>query len=130
MAVISGTTQLPSSTSAPTGTSSPSPVVQKVNIPGDQGAMGINAYTETTQDFTVPLGDNSPLATIEGEESRWMVPGQPIYIQSAGTFVVSSTPNNTTVNVVNPGTAGNAVEGTIIVSGMKIGAGGFGTGGA
>jgi hypothetical protein len=101
-----------------------------VNIPGEQGAMGINAYTSTTQDFTVPLGDNSTLATIEVEETRWMVPGQPIFIQSAGTFVVSSTPNNTTVNVVNPGTSGNVPEGTVIVAGMKIGAGGFGTGGA
>ena len=91
-------------------------------IAGSAGVDGLNAFTTTTAQFTVPaIGANVTLAVSNTNPSTgsWAVPGQSIYIENAGYYtVVSST--TTSIVVTNSGTTGNTAPGTVVASGQQV----------
>jgi hypothetical protein len=91
-------------------------------IAGSSGVDGLNAFTTTTAQFTVPaIGANVTLAVSNTNPSTgsWAVPGQSIYIENAGYYtVVSST--TTSIVCTNVGTVGNTAPGTTVASGQQV----------
>jgi hypothetical protein len=94
-----------------------------------QGTPGANAYTTTTSTFTVPVGDDATPATLTVKDTSWIAIGQPLFIQTAGTFTAQSIINGNTFTIVNSGLSGNANPGTVIGQGAKVSPGGAGGGG-
>jgi hypothetical protein len=75
-----------------------------VNVPGPEGADGTagtngsngqNAYTLTTAGFTVPAKGSPTTDPVEFASTLWMVVGQPVFVEGAGIFTVSSIPDST-----------------------------------
>lgn len=123
--VISGTGGLPQATPPPATQAGPPIVVQKVSIPGPPGTPGVNAFTLTQATFTMPAQDGVTVVYVDVLEASWMVPGQNVFVQSAGTMVVTRVVSELIVGLVNPtGATGNASPGTPISLGMKISPGG------
>ena len=85
---------------------------------GNDGVIGFNAYTDTTVQFTVPNANSN--VTISVINSDWMVIGQLIYIQDAGTYEVVSKSDSTSAVVKNKGNQGNAATSTVISTGRAI----------
>lgn len=86
-------------------------------ITGPAGENGLNSFTLTTAQFTVPaIGANVTLAVSNTNPytGLWAQPNQDVFIRDAGYYrVVSSTA--TSIVVTNLGIIGNAVPGTVIV---------------
>lgn len=88
--------------------------------PGDPGAagMGINAYTVLMAGFTVPIiGTN---VSIQVASTAWMAIGQPIFITSAGFYLIISITDATHVVIQNLGYPGNAVAGISIANAQSV----------
>lgn len=97
---------------------------------GTDGTDGVNAFTVTTDGFTVPA--ELANVTLDVEDNRWMFLGQPVLVQFAGTYqVVSVNPNGTEVTLKNlEDTANdqypeNAAPGTNLPAGSQISPTGF-----
>lgn len=82
----------------------PCPTTQTANVPGPEGepgapgtdgADGVNAFTQTTADFEVPLAGQN--VTINVLDSTWMTVGQKIIFEGPATFEVVSKPTTTAV---------------------------------
>ena len=91
-------------------------------ITGPAGENGLNSFTLTTAQFTVPaIGANVTLAVSNTNPytGSWAITGQSIYIENAGYYtVVSSTA--TSIVVTNSGTTGNTAPGTVVSSGQQV----------
>lgn len=91
---------------------------------GSDGADGVNAYTTTSAAFVMPA-EGASIAVSVGS-TTWMVVGQALAVQTAGTMTVASVTNSTTVVLANPENtatsaySANAAPGTNIPSGSKI----------
>lgn len=99
---------------------------QPGGVPGPKGdpgaagaaAIGINAFTALTVGFTVPgIGSN---VTIQVGSTLWMGVGEPLFIASAGFYLVVSITDNTHVIVQNLGYDGNAVAGLNIATAQIV----------
>lgn len=96
------------------------------SVPGPQGTpgtpgtpgVGINAYTTVLTGFTVPA-ISSTVPVVVGS-TLWMAIGQPVFIATAGVYLVSGITDANDVVITNLGYAGNAVAGTIIAPANKI----------
>ncbi len=104
----------------------PCPTVPAVNVPGSPGAdgtngsNGINAFsTVDTGGFTVPSA-NANVSVPIADTGLWMIVGQPIFIQSAGYYLVAGTVVGGSASLTNLGLAGNAIPGTAISAGSQI----------
>lgn len=86
---------------------------------GENGNNGTNAYTITTAGFTMPASGGN--VTVSVANSTWMVPGEPIFVQNAGSFTVSSKPTTTSVILTNLGYVENAAPATIIPNTQYVG---------
>lgn len=117
--VISGTAQLPRSSSQFTA-SQQGPIVQRVNIKGDPGTDGVNAFSITLSVFVMPPADSTTPVSIAVENGSWAGMGQPVFIEGAGQLVVSDTGDPVLLTLVNPGTTGNANPGTSISLGKRV----------
>lgn len=102
----------------------PCPETEVTNIPGPEGeagadgAPGINAFTITTADFTVPnIGDT---VTIQLGSSAWMTVGQNIFVEGAGVFSVNSKPGSQSATIEYLDYAGNTNAGNDIASGAQV----------
>jgi len=101
----------------------PCPTVEVTNIPGPEGANGadgapgINAFTFTTADFTVPAIGNS--VTIQVANSSWMVNGQNVFIEGAGTFSVTSKPGSQSATLQYLNYQGNTHAGETVTAGAE-----------
>ena len=90
---------------------------------GAAGLNGLNAFTVTTGEFTVPNVSSNVTINVSalGQATGiWAIAGQEIYIATAGYYrVVSSTA--TTIVATNVGTTGNAAPTTVIAIGSAVG---------
>jgi len=89
-----------------------------VGTPGPQGPPGDPAYTTTANTFVVPAVNSTVTVTVGNTD--WMVPGQSLFIHGAGYYTVSSLFDATHVIVINPGSPGNAISGTVIAANSGI----------
>lgn len=96
-------------------------------IPGAAGADGVSgesAYTTLAAQFLMPA-EGATVNAVVGS-TAWMVVGQPLAVQVAGTMIVSSITNAITVVLENPENtaaseyADNAAPTTAIPAGSKI----------
>jgi len=84
---------------------------------GAAGADGINAFTVTTNTWTVPaVGNNVAIPVASG---TWAAPGQPIFLQDAGEYecVTSSALSITAKNL---GGSNNAAPATVIATNRQV----------
>jgi hypothetical protein len=92
------------------------------SISGPNGVDGLNAFTETTAQFTMPnVGSNVTItvSNVSPLTGLWAVPGQVIFVKNAGYFeVVSNTA--TTITITNLGYPGNTAPGTLLNSGLLV----------
>jgi hypothetical protein len=105
---------------------------ETVNVPGVQGddgtagtdgTDGVNAYTQTTADFTIPAV--SANVTVQVGNSTWMAAEQNIFIAGAGTFEVVSKPTTTSVTLTYLDYDANTGSGNNIATGAVVSPGGF-----
>jgi hypothetical protein len=92
-------------------------------LAGDDGTNGIDSFTFTTADFTMPAASGTEV--VEVANTDWMVVGQPIFVQVAGMMQVVSIVDGTHVELENLGYSQNAAGGTNIPSGSGVAPGGF-----
>lgn len=91
---------------------------------GSTGAAGESAYTTLAAQFLMPA-EGATVNAVVGS-TAWMVVGQPLAVQVAGTMIVSSITNAITVVLENPENtaaseyADNAAPTTAIPAGSKI----------
>lgn len=86
---------------------------------GPTGPQGNNAYTSTTANFEQPEVGDSVTILVFG--SAWVIAGQAIAIDNAGTYLVVSVPSSTSIEVRNLGYDGNVTPGSIISFPAAIG---------
>jgi len=93
---------------------------------GPAGADGLNSFTVTTAQFTVPAISSNVTINVSalGQATGiWAKVGEEIFIETAGYYrVVSAT--TTVIVATNVGTTGNATATTVIAIGSKVGPGG------
>lgn len=90
--------------------------------PGTAGTNGQNSFTASTSGFVQPAVSNA--VNIPVAYGLWAVPGQAIYVQTAGFFTVNSR-TSTTINATNIGAPGNASPATVIATNRLIGPAGY-----
>lgn len=94
-----------------------------ISLPsGPAGADGLNSFTTTTGNFTVPsVGSNVTInvSAIDQASGLWGGVGQPIYIENAGMYEVVSV-TSSTMTVKNLGTSGNASPAATISFPVKV----------
>ena len=99
-------------------------------VSGADGTDGLNAFSLTTAATTIPAAGGFMLATVAAGENTWMVPGQVVYVQTAGYFQVLNLVGTTQVALINlrnnttGAYASNAVSGPLVV-GSEISPGGL-----
>lgn len=79
--------------------------------PGTNGTNGTNAYTKLSVQLVMPASMATVVATVL--DTSWMVIGEPLYVATLGTFLITAIPTTTTVTLQNLGYASNASPGTI-----------------
>lgn len=107
--------------------SNPCPDPEIQNIPGPQGEAGAagnngtngeNAFSETSAQFIQPAVDANVTVTVD---SSWMVPGQDVFAEGGGYYlVVSKNVGETNAVLQNRGYNANAAPTTVVPSGSQI----------
>lgn len=90
---------------------------------GITGANGSNAFTTVTTAFTMPA--SAANVTVVVGSTLWMAVGQPVFIASAGFFLVAAVNDAQDVVLTNLGYSANAAPGTVIASAQHIVASGL-----
>lgn len=85
---------------------------------GSAGTGGVDAFTVTTSNFTVPAINSN--VNVDVLQDSWMAIGQIVFIESAGYYQVVTPISGTTVTLKNIGVSTNAVPTTIITFGKKV----------
>lgn len=106
---------------------SPCPEVQTINIPGVEGEAGeagaagsdgVNAYTQTTADFVVPIvGANETVSVLD---STWMAVGQKVVTDGPASFEVVSKPTSTSVVLQFMGYTDDVAPGATVSTGAVV----------
>ncbi len=97
------------------------------------GNPGVSAYTRVQAAFTMPAANST--VDVSVMDSSWMGVDQPLFIETAGSFLVSGINGKTSITIENTGASENASSGTSISAGVKVspsgrdGTGGGGGGG-
>lgn len=97
-------------------------------IPGPAGQNGINAFTRTTANFTMPAEGESVTVTVLN--STWAAIGQVVFIEGAGYLEVAGIPNSTSLTLINLEETAtskytdNAAPTTVIASNAGVSPGG------
>jgi hypothetical protein len=86
--------------------------------PGTNGSNGVSPQTVTTASFVMPAA--AAEVTVAVGNTSWTAAGQPIYIESAGSFVVTTVLSATSLRLTAQNATGNTVAGTVISSGKKV----------
>lgn len=92
-------------------------------LPGTNGTDGQNAFTVTTASFVQPA--SSGTVNIEVLSSEWSTVGEPLFITTGGSYLVTAVPDATHITVQNLGYAGNASPTTVIASSSVVTPSGF-----
>jgi hypothetical protein len=85
---------------------------------GDNGIDGVNAFTLTTADFTVPAIGGS--VTISVADSSWMIIGQILIIAGPANFLITAIPGATSVTLTFLGYPGDVAPAVGILTGAKV----------
>lgn len=115
--------------STPVDCCNPCQTVPPVNIPGTPGAQGpagadgINAFTLTTADFVVPAIGGS--VTVLVANSSWATIGQNVFIQGAGTFIVTAKPGTGSMTLTYLNYQENTNTGNTVSTGAEVSPGGL-----
>lgn len=85
---------------------------------GAAGADGVNAFTQTTADFSVPLvGANVTVSLIN---SDWMTVGQVVVVAGPANFTVASKPTSTSAILTFLGYPNDVAPATNIATGASV----------
>lgn len=110
--------------SVPVSCCNPCPTVEVTNVPGIEGppgtdgTNGIDAFSTTTADFIVPAIGN--IVTVSVVNSLWMAPGQNVWVQDAGVFLVINHGGGTDCQLLYRAYTGNTAAGVTIPAGNQI----------
>ncbi len=85
-------------------------------------ADGTTGVSTTSSSFIQPTCSMS--VTIMVDTTAWIVPGQIIFIQNGGYYVVQTIVNSMLVTLINPCFEGNAIPGSTVASPALVGPGG------
>lgn len=86
---------------------------------GAAGTNGVNAFTDTTANFTQPaVGAN---VVVSVDSSAWAVPGQEVFVEGGGYYLVVAKPTAASVTLQNLGYDANAAPAAVIASGSHVG---------
>lgn len=105
---------------------SPQQIVGPQGNPGVDGADGTdgqNSFTETTSSFVQPASLGT--VNIEVLNSDWATVGEPLFITTGGSYLVTAVPDSSHITVQNLGYAGNAAPTTVIASSSIVTPSGF-----
>lgn len=106
----------------PEPTQGPQGIPGPVGATGASGTNGQDSFTVSTASFVAPaVGNGVVISVING---LWAPVGSPIFIQSAGFYVVTAR-TSTTITATNLGSPGNTVPATVIGTGRQIGPAGY-----
>lgn len=86
--------------------------------PGSNGTNGISPQATTTASFVMPAAAAQVTVAVDG--TSWTAVGQPIYIETAGSFTVTTILSSTSLRLTAQTATGNAVAGTTITAGKKV----------
>lgn len=110
--------------SVPVQCCQPCPPTETVNIPGPEGgpgtdgSPGVNAFTLTTANFTVPnIGDS---VTVQVGNSSWATTGQNVFVEGAGTFKITAKPGASSMTLQYLNYGGNTHAGETVNAGAQV----------
>lgn len=86
--------------------------------PGTNGSAGVSPSTTTTASFVMPAAGGTVTVTVLA--TSWVVAGVPIYIETAGHFVVATVLSATSLSLTAQTATGNATAGTVITTGKRV----------
>jgi len=86
--------------------------------PGQAGTSGVSPFTTTTSPFVMPAANAQVTVTVA--VTSWVAVGQPIYVETAGSFVVVSVLSATSLRLLAQAATTNATAGTVIASGKRV----------
>lgn len=86
--------------------------------PGTNGAAGVSPSTTTTASFIMPAANGTVTVTVLS--TAWAVAGLPIYVESAGHFVVATVLSATSFSLTAQNSTGNVAAGTVIPTGRRV----------
>jgi hypothetical protein len=86
--------------------------------PGTNGSAGVSPSTTTTASFVMPAAGGT--VTVTTLATSWVVAGVPIYIETAGHFVVSTVLSAISLSLTAQTATGNATAGTVITAGKRV----------
>jgi hypothetical protein len=92
--------------------------IEVVNVPGVAGTNGVNCFTFTMANFTVPAVGS--LVTVTVADALWMDAGQYILIGGPANFQVNSVISSTQVSLEFLGNIGDVATGTVISAGTSV----------
>ena len=96
----------------------PNRKIEVVNVPGVAGTDGVNSFTFTTANFTVPPVGS--LVTVTVGNALWMEGGQYVLIGGPANFIVNSVISMSQVSLQFLGNSGDVAVGTVINSGTSV----------
>ncbi len=83
-------------------------------IDGINGTNGENAFTTTTASFVQPAVSST--VNIEVVNSDWATVGQPVFVTTGGSYLVTVVPDSSHITIENLGYSGNAAPAAVIAS--------------
>lgn len=86
--------------------------------PGSNGTNGVSPFTITTAAFVMPAA--TAQVTISVANTSWMIVGQPLFVETAGSFTVAAILSATSVRLTALTANGNAAAGTAIPTGRRV----------
>lgn len=86
--------------------------------PGNAGAAGVSPQTALTAPFIMPAAAGTVTVTVTN--TSWTTTGLPVYIETAGSFIVAAVLSATSLSLTAQTATGNAVAGTTIATGKKV----------
>lgn len=91
--------------------------------PGAAASAGRNSFTTTAANFTMPAANGNVSVIVV--DSAWMAAGQPIFIETAGHFLVVSVDSAVSATLQARSIPTNAAAGTLITFPRKVTPGGY-----
>lgn len=86
--------------------------------PGTNGAAGVTPSTTTTASFVMPASNGAVTVTVLS--TAWAVAGIPVYVETAGHFVVATVLSATSFSLTAQTATGNAAAGAVISTGKRV----------
>lgn len=85
---------------------------------GDAGAAGVSPQATLTAPFIMPAAAGTVTVTVTN--TSWTATGLPVYIETAGSFIVAAILSATSLSITAQAATDNAAAGTTIATGKKV----------